>query len=371
MSNFDDILNAPLPSADGFSFEAAADDEEKDTAEEKDGAEKDEKTNDRQSVVDKIEKALEDVSGVKLTKDLTKDFLSGDDDEMEFDDLEDDQVDDVYDAISKALDGMDEFEVEKDDNEVTISVKESAEEDSTEEDSADGELEEDDDMSDSSQQESSDDEAEEGAGCSECEETDDDDEIDDILDELENKTEDELSDELDDVDPDGEDDDEDEPIEPEQKKLDEVEDQKADDMLAMVATPMLIKDELTAEESVNFYESVEADIAIDEGLMMESSLDEMYTEGVFASPNKPFKMTKQARLRQLYELSVQIEARAHRDPLMKQLDKAYAIERRIKKIMRKKYHTQATKRAKGYLMRLIKSKSGVLKNLGKKIAPSK
>ena len=149
------------------------------------------------------------------------------------------------------------------------------------------------------------------------------------------------------------------------------EDQKADDMLAMVATPMLIKDELTAEESVNFYESADSDIAVDEGLIMESDLDEIFTEGVFASPNRPFKMTKKARFKQLYELSVQIEARAHRDPKMKQLDRAYKIERKIKAELRNKYGTAAKKRAMIYLKRLMKSKSGVLKNLGRKMLPNK
>ena len=96
--------------------------------------------------------------------------------------------------------------------------------------------------------------------------------------------------------------------------------------------------ELTAEESVQFYESTDSDIAVSEGLIMESDVDDIFTEGVFASPNKPFKMTKRARFKQLYELSVQIEARAHRDPQMVKLDRAYKIERQIKANLRKKYN---------------------------------
>ena len=342
MTKFEELLNAPLPSTDPF-YEAVKDEEEKDTGAEEGAEEKEDnkeaKNDDRQSIVDKIEKALKDIENVSLAKKDADGFVSGDENEIELEDLDEDIVGDVHDAISSALEDFDSIKVEKDDDEVTISFEESVEEET-------------DDMPDEATEEDAD------------EEDGEDDDIEDALDDLEDKSDDELEDELSDIDPEDED-------EPEEKELDPEEDKKADDMLAMVATPMLIKDELTAEESVKFYESVDGEIAVDEGLVMESSLDEIYTEGVFVSPNKPFKMTKQARLRQLYELSVQIEARAHRDPLMKQLDKAYAIERRIKKNLRQKYHAAATKRAKGYLMRLIKSKSGVLKNLGKKIAPTK
>ena len=56
---------------------------------------------------------------------------------------------------------------------------------------------------------------------------------------------------------------------------------------------------------------------------------------------------------------------------MKQLDRAYKIERKIKAELRNKYGTAAKKRAMIYLKRLMKSKSGVLKNLGRKMLPNK
>lgn len=153
--------------------------------------------------------------------------------------------------------------------------------------------------------------------------------------------------------------------------LDGQEDKKADSLLALAATPMILRDELTAEESVQFYESSEADIAVSEGLMLESDISELFEEGVFANPNKPFKMTKKARFNQLYELSVQIEARLHNDPAYAKLQKAYAIERKIKKYLRQRYHGLALRRAKVYLKRLIQSKSGVLSKVGKKIGLKK
>ena len=149
-------------------------------------------------------------------------------------------------------------------------------------------------------------------------------------------------------------------------------DQDADSMMAIVATPMMLDDTLTTEEARDFFESGDMDIAIAEDLILESSCDEMvedlfgsgdqeFTESVFASPNRPYKMTKKARFNQLYELSLQIEARAHHDPFVPRLDKAYKIEREIKAGWRKRYGALATRRARNYLKRLMHSNSKGLK----------
>lgn len=379
MSKFDDILDQPLPSK---LFLEGADEEEKD----------DDKTSedfDRQSVVDKIEKALKNIDDVDLDAD---DFISGDEDEIVLKDLEDDVASDVFDKLKDALSDVKEIEVDNDDDEVTISLKESAYDsyidlnalyESAEDDDSDySEDSDEDDYDEETDDSDYDEDGDEDSYSDEYDEIecddedpldseldsdfgdddDEDDDIDDALDDLENQSEDDIEDGLTNADP--HEDDEVEDLTPSQ-------DQKADDMLAMVATPMLIKDELTAEESVQFYESTDSDIAVSEGLIMESDVDDIFTEGVFASPNKPFKMTKRARFKQLYELSVQIEARAHRDPQMVKLDRAYKIERQIKANLRKKYGNAAKKRAMIYLRRLMKSKSGVLKNLGKKIMPKR
>ena len=363
-SLFEDLLDQKLPSFMEASEEPEDDEKEK---EEKDTSNKDEKDGDsmRQSIVDKIEKA-----DVKIAKKVIDDFIAGEINEIE-------AKEDDYDALADAFDKVDEVDVEKDDDVVKVIFNESVESFlnnafsfmESDDESYDSEEEADDDLQNSDNNMEESDDAEE-EGCNGCgtesedfdefdgfDDDDDADEFDDVLDQLENETDDEPLD--------------DEPSTVDEPELDNVEDKKADDMLAMVATPMLLKDELTAEESVNFYESADAEIAVEEGLIEESSLDDLFQEGVFASPNKPFKMTKKARMNQLYELSVQIEARAHRDPMMKKLDRAYAIERGIKKKLRAKYHAPALKRAKGYLMRLMKSKSGVMKNLAKKILPSK
>lgn len=381
MSSFDDILAQPLPSQRHL-FESAEDEKK----EEKD------KEVDRQAIVDAIGEVLDDFEDIEAD---TDDFLSGDEDKIEIDDADDDFIK----KLKSALKDYKEIEIEKDDDEVTISLKQESVEDfinsldffgESEEDNSDlSEDGEEDDMSEDGEDDNSadvaegtddmeefgeDDEAKECGSQEECGDTDldedfgedddedeDDEDIDNALDDLEDQSEDDIETGLMNADDNSE----------ENEDLTPAEDQKADDMLAMVATPMLIKDELTAEESVNFYESADSDIAVDEGLIMESDLDEIFTEGVFASPNRPFKMTKKARFKQLYELSVQIEARAHRDPKMKQLDRAYKIERKIKAELRNKYGTAAKKRAMIYLKRLMKSKSSVLKNLGRKMLPKK
>lgn len=383
MSSFDDILAQPLPSQRHL-FESAEDEKK----EEKD------KEVDRQAIVDAIGEVLDDFEDIEAD---TDDFLSGDEDKIEIDDADDDFIK----KLKSALKDYKEIEIEKDDDEVTISLKQESVEDfinsldffgESEEDNSDlSEDGEEDDMSEDGEDDNSadiaegtddmeefgeDDEAKECGSQEECgdtdldedfgeddddDEDDEDEDIDNSLDDLEDQSQDDIETGLMNADDGSE----------ENEDLTPAEDQKADDMLAMVATPMLIKDELTAEESVNFYESADSDIAVDEGLIMESDLDEIFTEGVFASPNRPFKMTKKARFKQLYELSVQIEARAHRDPKMKQLDRAYKIERKIKAELRNKYGTAAKKRAMIYLKRLMKSKSSVLKNLGRKMLPKK
>lgn len=383
MSSFDDILAQPLPSQRHL-FESAEDEKK----EEKD------KEVDRQAIVDAIGEVLDDFEDIEAD---TDDFLSGDEDKIEIDDADDDFIK----KLKSALKDYKEIEIEKDDDEVTISLKQESVEDfinsldffgESEEDNSDlSEDGEEDDMSEDGEDDNSadiaegtddmeefgeDDEAKECGSQEECgdtdldedfgeddddDEDDEDEDIDNALDDLEDQSQDDIETGLMNADDGSE----------ENEDLTPAEDQKADDMLAMVATPMIIKDELTAEESVNFYESADSDIAVDEGLIMESDLDEIFTEGVFASPNRPFKMTKKARFKQLYELSVQIEARAHRDPKMKQLDRAYKIERKIKAELRNKYGTAAKKRAMIYLKRLMKSKSSVLKNLGRKMLPKK
>lgn len=163
--------------------------------------------------------------------------------------------------------------------------------------------------------------------------------------------------------------------------LDSEDDAEADRIMALSATPIVVNDTMTEEEAADFIESGDADIAVSEGMIMQEDVAEIasslmedtnvYTESVFAAPGKKFKMTKQARLKQLFELSVQIEARQHNDPYYPKMQKAYKTERVIKQYWRKKYGALAMRRAKKYLKNLASSKSNALKNLAKKITGHK
>ena len=156
---------------------------------------------------------------------------------------------------------------------------------------------------------------------------------------------------------------------------------EGDKMMAMVATPMVLDDTLTQEEAKDFCESGDAEIAVNEGFLMESDLSMMLAElsassntsvftegGKFATGKQKFKMTKKAKLKQLFELSLQIEARQHHDPYYPKIQKAYKIEREIKAGWRKRYGALAAKRAKRYLKALMMSKSKTLKTAGKRMA---
>lgn len=158
-------------------------------------------------------------------------------------------------------------------------------------------------------------------------------------------------------------------------------DVEGDKMMAMVATPLVLDDTLTQEEAKDFCESGDAEIAVNEGFLMESDLSMMLAElsassntsvftegGKFATGKQKFKMTKKAKLKQLFELSLQIEARQHHDPYYPKIQKAYKIEREIKAGWRKRYGALAAKRAKRYLKALMMSKSKTLKTAGKRMA---
>lgn len=162
-------------------------------------------------------------------------------------------------------------------------------------------------------------------------------------------------------------------------ELNPEDDAKADQMMNVVSTPLILESVCSDDEIATFLENGEADTAISEGLFLESdynaamadikgSSDELFEEATkFANPKQKYRMTKKARLKQLYELSLQIEARLHRDPYYPKIQKAYKIERTIKKGWRKRYGALAKKRAMRYLRNLMKSGSPTLKTAAKRL----
>lgn len=214
---------------------------------------------------------------------------------------------------------------------------------------------------------------------------DDEDDIEDELDELEDDMEDELEGE----EPDGLGEPDIQPAEivaavdpapgyddSPAGELSKEDEERADQMMAAAAGPIILQEACTMEELNEFIESGESEIAINEGLIMESDINDMLAElsdaelveeSVFASNGQKYKMTKKARFNQLYAMSLNIEARAHHDPLFPKMMKAYKIERTIKKKWRAKYGARAKKRALRYLKKLMHSKSKILATAGKRM----
>lgn len=135
------------------------------------------------------------------------------------------------------------------------------------------------------------------------------------------------------------------PLTPEQS-------QKVDDTINAVATPILIGNELNDEQCREFVESMDSDIAVNEGFLTEKTI---------------IKFDKNAKRAQLYEVAVAAVAREKKDPLYKKLQTVYKMERIIKAKLRKKYHSQAQQKVKEYLARAKKSKSGILSRIANKI----
>lgn len=155
---------------------------------------------------------------------------------------------------------------------------------------------------------------------------------------------------------------------------------QADDMMQIAGAASLIRSEMNAEERAELLESTE-DIRIGmvEGFLTESMLvdiaDSVNPADMNAEPmteakmyNKTtVKMSKQARLAQLFAIAVNTSARAHNDPDYARYKKACKIKRAYSQKLRTKYKSEATKRMRVLFARLKSSKSPILKGLGKKV----
>jgi hypothetical protein len=145
------------------------------------------------------------------------------------------------------------------------------------------------------------------------------------------------------------------PVTPAPEVVDELppeEDQRVDDAMNAIATPLLIADEMDDEEIKEFAESTDAMILEAEGLLTERTI---------------IKFDKHAKKAQLYEVAVAACAREHKDPLWRKLETVYKMERILKAKLRKKYNGPATRKVKEYLARAKKSKSGVLSKIASKV----
>ena len=163
----------------------------------------------------------------------------------------------------------------------------------------------------------------------------------------------------------------------EEVTLDDKSSADADTYMAAVATPVILDQELNSDEKKDFLESIELDMAINEGFLTESDAyelsddlgmvdDDIYTEAKIATKNK-VQFTLKAWYARLFEIAVLASARAANDPDFKRLQKVYKLKRKYRDKLRVKYKSEAVKRTKIYLKRLKTSRSKTLNNIGKKM----
>lgn len=160
-------------------------------------------------------------------------------------------------------------------------------------------------------------------------------------------------------------------------ELDPNEEREADDMMGVAATAVLINDEMSSDEKKEFAESTrDVQIAINEGLLLEGdldtmfesvSMDEIFTEGRY-DKKMMIRLDKNAKMKQLFSLGVNVSASAHRDPDYIKYKKVLRMRKILKARLTKKYHAEAMKRMKIYFKRLNNSKSNILSKLAKKVS---
>ena len=147
---------------------------------------------------------------------------------------------------------------------------------------------------------------------------------------------------------------------------------KADDMMKVAATTMLVNDELNAEERASFLQDeAEVNTAINEGFLSEAVVnqmmvnDELVTEAKYGN-KMIIKLDAASKKKQLYALAVNVSAAAHNDKDYIKYKKLMKMKKILRARMNQKYKAEATKRMRVYFARLNKSGSKVLKNVADK-----
>ena len=202
----------------------------------------------------------------------------------------------------------------------------------------------------------------------------DDDDLDDMADDIANMSDDDLNDMASSLK---------EPMVPDgpEVSLTPDEEMHADDLMQVAGTAALIRGEMNAEERTALVESVsDLRIGMTEGFLNDSLImdlkesvsdatmddDDAFTEAKIYNKTT-VRMSKKARLNQLFEIAVITCARAHNDPSYVKYKKACKIKKFYRAQMRQRYRSEAMKRMKILFARLKQSKSPIIKSLGKKV----
>ena len=202
----------------------------------------------------------------------------------------------------------------------------------------------------------------------------DDDDLDDMADDIANMSDDDLNDMASSLK---------EPMVPDgpEVSLTPDEEMHADDLMQVAGAAALIRGEMNAEERTALVESVsDLRIGMTEGFLNDSLImdlkesvsdatmddDDAFTEAKIYNKTN-VRMSKKARLNQLFEIAVITCARAHNDPSYAKYKKACKIKKFYRAQMRQRYRSEAMKRMKILFARLKQSKSPIIKSLGKKV----
>ena len=160
-----------------------------------------------------------------------------------------------------------------------------------------------------------------------------------------------------------------------EEELDSDAEMEADDMMSMAATTLLVNDELSSDEKIDFVEN-DADTAVREGFMTDADVrmiiesysddDDYFSEAKY---NKPMmiRLDAESKKKQLYALAINVCAAANNDSDYRKLKNLMRLRKILRAKLDKRYHGQAVKRMKIYFNRLRKSKSPVLSNIAKKV----
>lgn len=168
---------------------------------------------------------------------------------------------------------------------------------------------------------------------------------------------------------------------PEDTEISETEEEEASRIIDLAATAIVLKDTIGVEAVKEFAESPEFEIACDEGFFLEGAKQPLYESAslLFLESGESFleskfyqknsvRLTKQSKLRQLFEICVQAIARAKNDAVMRKLERLQKLRLAYKAILRQRYKSQAMRQSKMYLQRLKQSKSPTLKKAAETMA---
>ena len=156
----------------------------------------------------------------------------------------------------------------------------------------------------------------------------------------------------------------------EEIELSPEEEREADDTMALVATSMIVNDELNGDEKEKFIMD-EGEVAVKEGFISETDLLIMskdlglVKEGAY-NKKMIIRLDKESRMKQLFALGVRVSASAKNDPDYIKYKKILRMKKIYQKKLEKKYKTEAIKRMKVWWKRLSTSKSPTLKKIAQK-----